>query len=150
MNNYKMDTEVVEFMLFLKRNASELKRQGSACGMTAEEIDACIDKALENEDEARKEQANRTIPLEIWITFCAGVKLVFKIFMVIVIVLFAGFMLMSFHEPTGNYIGKVLQPYGYGIFRFVRLATLPLHKILNLTSKVLCMAHIKLTKGFVF
>ncbi|VDI55335.1 Hypothetical predicted protein [Mytilus galloprovincialis] len=129
-----MDTEAVEFMFFLKRNVSELKRLGSEWGMTTDEINACIDKALENEADFPRENENRITAMEIWLRFSQGVKVMFKVILITFTVLFCVFMLASYHEATGNYVMKVLQPYGYDVFRAIRLATLPLHKMVNITS----------------
>lgn len=130
-----MDTEAVEFMFFLKRNVSELKRLGSEWGMTTDEINACIDKALENEADFPRENENRITAMEIWLRFSQGVKVMFKVILITFTVLFCVFMLASYHEATGNYVMKVLQPYGYDVFRAIRLATLPLHKMVNITCK---------------
>ena len=130
-----MDAEAVEFMLYLKRNVAELKRLGSQWEMSTDEINSCIDKALENEEDLPEDQTNKIKPREIWLKFCHGIKFLFKVFGIIMAVLFGMLILVSYHESSGNFVGKVLQPYGYPIFRLVRLATLPIHNMMNITCK---------------
>ena len=132
----EMEQEGVEYMLFLKQNASELRKLGSDWGMTEEEINHCINEALLQVKDQSEIRGNTTKnwARKIWSYILFMVKVPFYT-AVVIFSLFGLVMIMStVHEPTDHLISKTLQPYSYDIFRFMRLVTLPVHRIANITS----------------
>ncbi|KAJ8299571.1 hypothetical protein KUTeg_023631 [Tegillarca granosa] len=127
--------DLAEYLMYLKENVSELRKFGKEWGMTDEEINSCIDDVLVNkEDENPPCRSNKTQARKLWSWFCFCVKVWFGFVLVITGIGIFGYLLLSFHEPSEAFISKTLQPYGYDIFRFVRLATLPIHKMTNITQ----------------
>ena len=131
-----MEQEAVDYMLFLKQNASELRKLGSDWGMTDEEINGCIDEALSQVKSASKLKKNSTKnkARTIWSYILFMMKIpVYTILLVISLFLLVT-IVSTVHEPTDKFISKVLQPLGYDIFRLIRIATLPIHRVANITS----------------
>lgn len=130
-----MDTDTVEFMLFLHQETSKLKRFGSKRGFSKEEIEACIDKALGVNISAQKNQAEKTQREGIWSVLSKGVKLVFKVLKA-TFLLSIGLYLASYYGPIAYYTSKVFQPYTYEVNRIIRLVTLPVHSFVDITGKM--------------
>ncbi|KAK3580885.1 hypothetical protein CHS0354_008170 [Potamilus streckersoni] len=131
-----MDREVNDYILFLKENVSELQRLGKEWGMEDEEINRCIDKALENSPVSPKNQtkSGKNYGRKAWIYIRLLLKAALCSICTIIVLLSGILILTSMHKPTERFVGKTLEPYGYMIFRFIRLATLPLHQILKITK----------------
>ena len=136
LSTSKMDQEAVEYILFLKQNASELRKLGSDWGMTHEEINDCINKVLSQEKNASEIQKNSTKnwARTIWSYILFMVKIPVYTVLIIFSLICLLFVATSIHEPTDNFISKAMQPHGYEIFRLLRLVTLPVHRIANITS----------------
>lgn len=131
-----MEQEAVDYMLFLKQNASELRKLGSDWGMTDEEINGCIDEALSQVKSASKlkKSSTKNKARTIWSYILFMMKIpVYTILLVISLFLLVT-IVSTVHEPTDKFISKVLQPLGYDIFRLIRIATLPIHRVANITS----------------
>ena len=131
-----MEQEAVEYMLFLKQNTSELRKLGSDWGLTEDEITGCITEALSQVNGATVIDANskKNVARSIWRYFLLLIKIPIYTFLLMVGLLILVNVVCSFHEPSDQYVTKALAPYGYDIFRYIRLATLPLHRIANITS----------------
>ncbi|KAL3841355.1 hypothetical protein ACJMK2_019513 [Sinanodonta woodiana] len=136
MNNMSsMDREVNEYIFFLKENVSELQRLGKEWGMADEEINRCIDKALENSTVSTKNQtkSGKNYGRKAWIYIRLVLRASLYSVLTMIALLSGILILTSLHKPTERYVGKTLEPYGYTIFRFIRLATLPFHQIFRIT-----------------
>jgi hypothetical protein len=127
-----MDAEAVEFMHYLKRNVAELKRLGSQWEMSTDEINSCIDKALENEEDLPEDQTNKIKPREIWLKFCHGIKFLFKVFGIIMAVLFVMLILISYNESSGLHL-KIINTY-FSILHVI-LIMLWIGKVASLTNR---------------
>ena len=131
-----MEQEAVEYMLFLKKNTTELRKLGSDWGLTEDEINGCITEALLQVNVSSEIDVNskKNMARKIWshILFLVKIPIYTLLFMVGLLVLVT--IVCTLHEPTDKFFTRKLAPHGYSIFRFIRLATLPLHRIANVTS----------------
>ncbi|KAL5007344.1 hypothetical protein ScPMuIL_016150 [Solemya velum] len=128
-----IDSET-ECLLYLRQNIVELKRLGEEWGLSADEINKCIDKSL---GQIEEQDSSAVFPKNnaryVWCSFRRCLAFCFKtcLLLSVLLVLLCGCAYA--HQPTGHFIGKFLHPHAYDIFRFLRLATLPLHKVTNIT-----------------
>uniref|UniRef100_A0A194AM26 Uncharacterized protein n=1 Tax=Pinctada fucata TaxID=50426 RepID=A0A194AM26_PINFU len=129
-----METDVIAYAAFLRQNVSELQRLGKEWGMTEKEISSCIERALQEEPPKPAEESKMSVARMIWHWIRVGLRWCFRIAAVIIILFISVYMLTVFHPPAEHYISGALQPYGYALFRFVRMATLPLHDHFNITN----------------
>ena len=132
MNN--MDP-VMDYVHQLQQNVAELHQMGKEWGMSEEEMSACIERALK-EDENIVVTPPPTFTLR-RIMRCMGyIPIAFFFLFVAIMVFVCGILLLFFVFPSVEmYVSGALQPHGYTIFRGIRLATLPLHRYFNITSK---------------
>ena len=98
-------------------------------------IQKCLERALK-EDENIVVTPPPTFTLR-RIMRCMGYIPIAFFFLFVAIMLFVcGILLLFFVFPSVEmYVSGALQPHGYTIFRGIRLATLPLHRYFNITSK---------------
>ena len=132
-----MEQEAVEYMLFLKQNTSELRKLGSDWGLTEDEINGCITEALSQVNGSTVIDANskKNVARNIWRYILLLIKIPIYTFLLMVGLLILVTIACTLHEPTDKFMARNLAPYGYSIFRYIRLATLPLHRIANITSR---------------
>uniref|UniRef100_A0A8W8NP38 Uncharacterized protein n=1 Tax=Magallana gigas TaxID=29159 RepID=A0A8W8NP38_MAGGI len=126
-----MDSCVLEYVQVLQQNVAELHQMGKEWGMTEEEMSACIERVLKEDENVvvtppptfTLRRILRRVPMAI-----------FFLFVTILAIACGTLVLFYVYPPAENYVSGALQPYGYTIFRAVRLATLPLHRYFNITS----------------
>ncbi|XP_052797850.1 uncharacterized protein LOC128229963 [Mya arenaria] len=130
-----MERSAAEYLVYLRENVSDLKQEAKDMGLTEEEIKFCIDKALSldsNQNElinspkniARKCFHYFRVLLKIWILAC----------LLLIAAICGGLFLIETHKPSADFVSRTLQPYGYAIFRSLRLSTLPVHRWMNITE----------------
>lgn len=131
-----MEQEAVEYMLYLKQNTSDLKKLGSDWGLTEDEINACITEALSRVKIPSRVNVNskKNVARKIWsyILFMMKIPIYTFLFMAALLVVIT--TVCTFYEPADKYLTRTMAPHGYAVFRYIRIATLPLHSVLNLTS----------------
>lgn len=126
-----------ECLLYLRENIDELRRLGEQWGLSTDEINTCIDKSLRGiDDRGYSEVSTKNNARRTWCSVRKFLAICSKTCLVLVLLLALLFGVAYNHEPTAHFIGKTLHPHAYGIFRFLRLATLPLHKMTNITCKL--------------
>ncbi|KAK6183834.1 hypothetical protein SNE40_006426 [Patella caerulea] len=127
-----MEDEDVSVLKEVRREVIELRQLGEQWGLTSVEINSCIDSAFKTRLEigitekiAKKLQSQ---------TKWSKIRFAFRVWLAFVI-LMSGFTLMITQtDYISKAVGKVLQPYGYQIFRVIRLASLPLHARYNIST----------------
>lgn len=131
-----MEASTVEYMLHLRQNASLLRKEAREWGFTEKQINQCIEEALRDSDNLH-ELANspKNLMRTCWHYFRVTVNVMLLTVAVATTLLIGLTILTTYHEPTEEYVSNVLQPYGYQIFRTLRLVTLPVHKMFNVTRE---------------
>lgn len=132
-----MDVAAVEYLIYLKKNAALLRKEAQQLGFTEDEINQCIEEALKESDD-NEELANspKNIARKCFHYFRVAAK-VFLAILGVIFALWVGVMVLTtYHKPSEHLLGSVLQPYGYQIFRTIRLVTLPVHNMFNITGEI--------------
>ena len=132
-----MDGDVHSYLSFLRQNVSELHQLGKEWGMTEAEISDCVERALQDEPKTPIKETNMSVARKIWHWIRVGLKWFFLSVALLLTLFTVLYVVSIFHVPTEMYITGFLQPYGYTIFRAVRLATLPFHDYFNITSMII-------------
>lgn len=136
---FAMDAEVMEYLDLLKNNVSELCSLGKQWGMTEAEVSSCINEVIDKSGYIPETRVTtKSVCRKIWWTIRCSRKIGFVMLMILWIAICVVGLVMavsSYNEDVGNVISKTLQPYGYDIFRYLRLAALPLHGVFNITRK---------------
>lgn len=127
-----MDSCVLEYVQVLQQNVAELHQMGKEWGMTEEEMSACIERVLK-EDENVVVTPPPTFTLR-RILRCVPVA-IFFLFVTILVIACGAMVLFYVYPPAWNYVSGALKLYDYKMLRAVRLAALPLHRYFNITSK---------------
>eukprot|EP00105_Crassostrea_gigas_P006637 XP_011420653.1 PREDICTED: uncharacterized protein LOC105323278 isoform X1 [Crassostrea gigas] len=126
-----MDSCVLEYVQVLQQNVAELHQMGKEWGMTEEEMSACIERVLK-EDENVVVAPPPTFTLR-RILRCVPVA-IFFLFVTILVIACGAMVLFYVYPPAWNYVSGALKLYDYKLLRAVRLAALPLHRYFNITS----------------
>ncbi|XP_062591182.1 uncharacterized protein LOC134252697 [Saccostrea cucullata] len=129
-----MDPASLEYVEQLQQNVAELHQLGREWGMTDDEMSDCIERVLRENENVIVSPPRKSTARRIW--RCIGyTPVVVSCLILGVLILFAGSSLLFVVFPSAeHYMSGKLQPYGYTIFRTIRLATLPLHRYFNITS----------------
>ena len=119
-------------MLFLKNNASEVRSYGLKQGLSPEEINACIDKALSTNNNTETRNETRQ-------TWRRKFKILSTICLVIFIVVLC-LTILVYTNRTSRVLYKELSQsirdvYSYDFNRFMRLVLLPLHNFFHIRGK---------------
>ncbi|ESO97285.1 hypothetical protein LOTGIDRAFT_231492 [Lottia gigantea] len=111
----------------VRYEVTELRKLGEDWGMSSGQINQCINEAfcqkLTSGSKITEKIAKNIQEGTKWIK----IRLVFRIWLVFIITVFGLVTLTNHTEYFGKAVDKMLQPYGYPIFRVVRLLSLPLH-----------------------
>ncbi|XP_069132600.1 uncharacterized protein [Argopecten irradians] len=130
-----MDAEVIAHIEFLKNNVSMLRNLGKEWGMENEEINSCIEEVIANRtDKTIFKPTIKSTGRDIWSVIRFSVKFWLIVFGLIFVCCASLFVVVSYNSDAENFISRSLQPFGYDIFRYVRLSTLPLHDMFNITE----------------
>lgn len=127
-----MESRAREYLSYLKDHASQLKKDAREWGFTEEQIKECIEEALK-EGECMT-NSPRNIARKCWHYFRVLVKLLAVIICIVAVISLGVGLMVTYHKPTSDVVDRAIQPYGYAIFRAVRLLTLPVHNFLNITG----------------
>ncbi|XP_060075054.1 uncharacterized protein LOC132554763 [Ylistrum balloti] len=130
-----MDAEVLQHVEFLRNNVSALRSLGKEWGMKEEEINSCIDEVIANStDKEKLEPTLTSTGRQIWSLIRFSFKFWLVILFLISITCTSLYFVTSYNSDVESFISRTLQPFGYDIFRYVRLITLPLHDMFNITE----------------
>ncbi|XP_033752400.1 uncharacterized protein LOC117336127 [Pecten maximus] len=130
-----MDAEVTAHIEFLRNNVSTLRSLGKEWGMDDEEVNSCIDEVIANRtDKDIFKPTIKSTGRDIWSLIRFSIKFWLVIFVLICIFCTTLFFVVSYNSDAESFISRTLQPFGYDIFRYVRLSTLPLHDMFNITE----------------
>lgn len=119
--------------IFLRKEVSELRKRGESWGLTKEEIDEAILRALGERPAAHSKDKNKTkhkpyghfsfcLKLTAWIIF-----LPFVLYVAVAVV-------SSAHPKFALYIGQATADFQYPFQRFVRFMSLPLHRFFDMSK----------------
>jgi len=141
-----MEKSVAEYLVFLRENASAVKQEAKDLGLTEEEIKQCIEKVLSGNviDSSLRNSPKNCVRI-CYNYFRVLMKIVVISTLAIITLGIGVYFFVEVHEPSAEYIAKNLQPYGYEIFRALRLVSLPLHSWTNITGVTI----IKFFVGFI-
>ncbi|OWF34609.1 hypothetical protein KP79_PYT24781 [Mizuhopecten yessoensis] len=130
-----MDAEVLGHIEFLRNNVSALRSLGKEWGLENEEIESCIDEVIANSnDKAKVKPTITSTGRNIWSLIRFSIKFWLVVFVLICASCTCLFLVASYNNDVESFVSRTLQPYGYDIFRYVRLAGLPLHDLFNITG----------------
>ena len=127
-----------EDLVFLRNSAAELRNLGADWGLSEEEITKCIENALSRinkNQQAKLQKSQKNVARKWWRYFLVAVKAPIYLFISCLVLVAAVLAVTNISETADKVISHALQPYGYGILRAVRLASLPIHQISNLTRE---------------
>jgi hypothetical protein len=134
--------DVFDYVQQLQQNVAELHQMGRQWGMTEEEMSDCIERVLKESENVVVTPPRKSTARRIW--RCVGYlpAVIFFLFVAVVLLVLGVSLLFYVYPSAEHYVSGKLQPYGYAIFRTIRLATLPLHRYFNISSELT-----KLQKG---
>ena len=135
-----MDASTVEYLLYLRENASQLREEAKGLGFTEDQIKECIEEALKECDihtDSNIVNSPKNITRKCFYYFRVLVKTSLAIIGVLIAIWTCLMLMVSYNEATGKFFSNAIQPYGYEIFRAVRLVTLPIHDMLNITGELM-------------
>ncbi len=138
--------EKAEYYKNIAQKVETLFTVGQTWGLTEEEVDLCIKTAILT-PVAELKQSSAEIPHSLHKNSCSSVLIkllcicwcciksaICCLGMVIGVIL-AFYTLMTWHPETDRFLGRIANPYTYQMYRFFRLATLPLTQSFHLTCK---------------
>lgn len=130
----KMDPSI-EYVQQLQQNVAELHQMGRQWGMTEEEMSDCIERVLKENENVVVTPSRMSTARRIWRCFGYIPVVIFFLFVAVLFLVLGTSLLFYVYPSAEHYVSGKLQPYGYAIFRTIRLATLPLHRYFNISSK---------------
>ncbi|XP_076465883.1 bombesin receptor-activated protein C6orf89 homolog [Babylonia areolata] len=130
-----MDKEVAETLAYFSKHAFELRQLGKQWGLSEEEIEECIDKAMSiNPKDLPAPETTSSSSTKL--KFAARkswpkVRVCLWFVGAMIVLVGLGALAMQ-NDEIDHRVGQILQPVFYPFFRYLRLATISLHERINL------------------
>lgn len=130
-----MDSDMTDFMIFLQKKTSELRSYGAEHGLSSEEIDACVDKALSSDESSDEHRSDRDIIQTRW--KCVELMKTFlKMFLLLLVVISCVTLGIYSNKTSRLFYNKIYSSirdvYSYDFNRLMRLLSLPLHNVFHI------------------
>ena len=132
----QMAPNIDDYLVFLRENASEIKKLGKEWGMDEKEILNCVDEVLsQSPNSENKGNTPMNWARKLWRVFLFFMKASVCAVLALVAAMTILCFVISYHSPSAEYISKMIQPHAYPVMRFFRLAALPFHDVTNITRE---------------
>lgn len=126
-------------LLSLQSNVRQLRLLGKELGVSEQDINKCIDEAL---NDIKRERPNHLEQLinddSLSNILKKHMKFLLKVWLIstaiLICLLLSVYVAVSCSTKVEEHVVRTLHVHGYSIFRQVRFATLPLHDMFNITG----------------